>query len=318
MIFRKAAPCLPVEVAHPTAPSLFLRTFSRKKPELGSFFGHSWTSTTSPTFSFGAAGSFSSSLPSISKASVRLVSFITLNWRPPSFRKTVPALPTAETHPTTSSFNAWTQWRMTPVTLSFMGPLMTLTISSKSRRRVVLLVLMPKPSVRAVCLTTYIYWGITCLNVSIDKNASPSWHSVAKTSERSSAASSIVSASSLPSASLPSFSSFSPSWSPSSVSSVFRGLITLSAVSKNARKSFSLIAPVPLASKRPKRSSSDRLRICWAYLATLSAAARTLSTSPARFLPTSSWKRAIRFVALLMRPSIRPSLDSCFFVSFEM
>mmetsp|Transcript_105881 Transcript_105881/g.257235 ORF Transcript_105881/g.257235 Transcript_105881/m.257235 type:complete len:221 (-) Transcript_105881:135-797(-) len=215
-----------------------------------------------------------------------------------------------ETQPTRSSFNALTLWRSTPVALSLTGPLMTLTTSSKSKRRVVLLSLMLRPSVKAVCLTTYRYWGTTCVNVSSDKVDSPSSHRVAKTSARSSGASSMVSDSSL--SALP---SFSASLSSSSASSALKGLITLSAVSKKAMKSCSLMAPVPPTSNRPKRSSSDKSIVCCAYLATFSAAVRTFSTSPTRFLFTSSWKRDIKLVARLMRPSMRPSLDSCFFVS---
>mmetsp|Transcript_2985 Transcript_2985/g.9283 ORF Transcript_2985/g.9283 Transcript_2985/m.9283 type:complete len:333 (-) Transcript_2985:1346-2344(-) len=288
----------------------------RIRPDLGSFSGHCLTSTTSPTFSLRGASLES---PSISRPSVRIVSLTTLYWRPPSFRKTVPWFPTAETQPATPSFSAMTLWRITPLAVSFTGPLTTLTTSSRSRRRVVLLSLMHRPSVSAVCLTTYMYMGTTCLNFSSDKVDSPSSQNEAKTSARSSGASSMVSDSgssfSFPlsfsfSASPSSFSA-SPSWAPSSL----KGLITLSAVSNQAMKSCSLMAPVPPASNRPKRSSSESSSIICAYLATFSAAVRTFSTSPARFLPTSSWKRAIKLVARLIRWSIRPSLESCFFVS---
>mmetsp|Transcript_90685 Transcript_90685/g.256781 ORF Transcript_90685/g.256781 Transcript_90685/m.256781 type:complete len:539 (-) Transcript_90685:1078-2694(-) len=305
--FRKTVPALPIGVTQPTAPSLFTRTFIRMSPEALSLVCHSRTSNASPGFSF--RGDWLS--PSTSMDSVSSVSFTTLNWRPPSLRNTVPALPTAETQPRTPSFSALICVRMTPDALSFTGPLMTLTTSSRSRRRRVLLSLMLSPSVMAVCLTTTRYGGITIAKASFERDVSPLGQIVANTSDRSS-----VSKDSVSSSAPAFFSSPSAASASSSAPSAFNGFTVFSAAAKNARKSLSSMTPSLPASSSAKSSSSLRFLICWLYLTTFSADVRTFSTSPARFLPTSSWKRSSKLMARLILPSIRPTLESCFLVSF--
>mmetsp|Transcript_50150 Transcript_50150/g.99708 ORF Transcript_50150/g.99708 Transcript_50150/m.99708 type:complete len:216 (-) Transcript_50150:1765-2412(-) len=78
------------------------------------------------------------------------------------------------------------------------------------------------------------------------------------------------------------------------------------------------MTPSPSASKRLNNSSSERSLSCWLYRTTLSAESRTLSTSKVRFLPTSSSNRDSKFTERLIRPSMRPSLESCFLVSLDM
>mmetsp|Transcript_75535 Transcript_75535/g.208396 ORF Transcript_75535/g.208396 Transcript_75535/m.208396 type:complete len:303 (-) Transcript_75535:2112-3020(-) len=162
------------------------------------------------------------------------------------------------------------------------------------------------PSVMAVSLTTTMYSVSSFARRSRERPSSPFSQRPGKASVSSSAGSRTVST------------GLSSSSSSSAVSPTFKGLITLSAASKYARKSSLSMTPSPPTSICKKTSSEERSPTCWWCLASLSDAARTLSMSSIFFFRASSRNCPNKCAVLLILPSIRPRRELCFLVSLSI
>mmetsp|Transcript_9346 Transcript_9346/g.16267 ORF Transcript_9346/g.16267 Transcript_9346/m.16267 type:complete len:256 (+) Transcript_9346:15-782(+) len=202
-VCRNVMPVLPMLVTQPIVPSDLTLTFVRVRPVASSFLPHSRTSTISPAFSFFV---FLSSLSPILKEPVKIVSLTTFIVPPPSFKKTVPWLPTGVSHPSTPSDSALTWRRPRPIDSSMIGPLITSITSSGSSRRTVLLSLMLQPSEMTVAFNTFMNCRIMLTKLSL--LIAPSF-SLSKYANSLLKSPSAMPASSASSPSLASFGSFS-------------------------------------------------------------------------------------------------------------
>mmetsp|Transcript_124857 Transcript_124857/g.266445 ORF Transcript_124857/g.266445 Transcript_124857/m.266445 type:complete len:430 (+) Transcript_124857:245-1534(+) len=277
---------LPMVVTHPTTPSDFALHFIRVSPDFSSFFGHSRTSTISPTFSFRVVSlsfrvaSFDES-PSSSKDSVRMVSFMTFQRLPPSSRKTEPWLPATETHPSTSSFIALAWTRMTCTVSSSIGPSRISRISPASKRRRFVPSRMVAPDVMTVSLATFMKTRTRVENLSLLTASSSSQRHV-KSLSRSAVEGAVA-------------------------SSFF------SHVSKKARNSALSIESSFLLSIASKTAVFESFFVVWWYLIMATAAFSIFSSSWLSFFFASSLHLEARFTDVAMRPSKL----AIFFCSFD-